>query len=408
MAKCFERIRRRPYATCKRRVDGLERTWRANFAARDAQGGLRGNNNTDLARAMRAWIAFRDEEEREKKEKEDDVKALEVRRRRLHELETERLGLTEVCRYDTRVVTEDEEIGPQGIETSERQPDDGDGLNPILVDDEPDVEPLHHTVVDPLEDLEPPKSKEQPSAADRIAPIVELLRKRQREEREESDIRREEQVLLNKRLAMMEEQVQMLSELITQNNPPPATPSPQGDVDMNNSAELNAEPDVEAETTARREPVHDTIVIDDAPAEDALEERPDAPLEPGTTAKSTSENTDTHTADDVADLAADEPPSTGPEDVDLDEHLSNEATGMPADVSMVDSAQSPGGPSAELENTTSISTNVNRSDGAQALGDAAAGSSTASTREANDAGILATVEDHAVETPRTTETTQSY
>lgn len=45
----------------------LERTWRANFAARAAQGGLHGNNNTDLARAMRAWIAFRDEEEREKK-----------------------------------------------------------------------------------------------------------------------------------------------------------------------------------------------------------------------------------------------------------------------------------------------------------------------------------------------------
>lgn len=42
----------------------------------------------DLARAMRAWIAFGDEEEQEKKEKEEDAKALDVRRRRLHELET--------------------------------------------------------------------------------------------------------------------------------------------------------------------------------------------------------------------------------------------------------------------------------------------------------------------------------
>jgi uncharacterized protein YecT (DUF1311 family) len=37
------------------------------------------NDNTDLGRAMRTWIAFRDEKERAKKEKEDDVKALDVR-----------------------------------------------------------------------------------------------------------------------------------------------------------------------------------------------------------------------------------------------------------------------------------------------------------------------------------------
>ena len=123
---------------------------------------------------MRAWIAFRDEEEREKKEKEEDARALDVRRRRLHELETERLGLTEVCRYDTRVITEDEEIGPQGIETDERQYPDGDDSNPILVDDE-----LDQTELDPLEDLEPPKPSEQPGAADQIAPIGELLRQRQ-------------------------------------------------------------------------------------------------------------------------------------------------------------------------------------------------------------------------------------
>lgn len=153
---------------------------------------------------MRAWIALKDEEEREKKEKEEDATALDIRRRRLHELETERLGLTEVCRYDTRVVTEDEEIGPQCFETNERQPADGGGSNPILVDDEPNAEPLHQTAVDPLEDLEPSKPTGHFTAADQIALIVELLRKRQREKREESDIRWEEQVLLNKRLAMME------------------------------------------------------------------------------------------------------------------------------------------------------------------------------------------------------------
>lgn len=206
---------------------------------------------------------------------------------------------------------------------------------------------------------------------------------------------------------MMEEQVQMLSKLITQHFSPPATPSLRGDVDMNNSAEVTAEPDVEVESTATREHVHDTIPIDDASAEDAPEDRPDAPLEPGTTAKSTGADTDTHTADEVADAAADERSPTGPEDVDVDEHLSNEATGMPADVSMVDSAEPPDGPSAELENTVSISTNVNRSDGAQASGDAAAGSPTASMREAIDARTRATDEDHAVEaTQRTTETTE--
>lgn len=67
-------------------MDLLEERWRANYAARDARGGLRGNNNTDLARALRARLAFRDEEEREKKEKEDDVQALDACRRWLHEL----------------------------------------------------------------------------------------------------------------------------------------------------------------------------------------------------------------------------------------------------------------------------------------------------------------------------------
>lgn len=106
---------------------------------------------------------------------------------------------------------------PQGIEMNERQTADGDNTSPLPIDDEPS-----ETVLDPLEDLDPPKPIEQPNAADQIATIVELLCKRQREERDEADIRREEQVLLNKRLAMMEEQVQMLSKLITQHNRPPA------------------------------------------------------------------------------------------------------------------------------------------------------------------------------------------
>jgi hypothetical protein len=47
---------------------------------------------------------------------------LDVRWRRLHELETERLGLSDVCRYEIRVVTEEVEIGLQGIETMNAHP----------------------------------------------------------------------------------------------------------------------------------------------------------------------------------------------------------------------------------------------------------------------------------------------
>jgi hypothetical protein len=160
----------------------LEERWRANFAARDAHRMHR--NTTDLARAMRTWIAFRDDEERAKKEKEDDVKALDVRRRRLHELETERLGLDDVCRYETRVLTEEEEIGPLGIETSERPPAAGDGSNPIPVDDDFGTEPPHQAELDPLSNIGVPKPNDQSNAADLLAPIVELLRTRHREERE--------------------------------------------------------------------------------------------------------------------------------------------------------------------------------------------------------------------------------
>jgi len=415
VAKSFERIRRRPYAMCKRRVEVLERTWRANFAARDVQGGLRGNNNTDLARAMRAWIAYRDDEQREKKEKEEDVKALDVRRRRLHELETERLGLTDVCRYETRVVTEDEEIGPQGIETNERQPADGDDSNPILLDDEPNGEPLQQTVVDPLEDLEPPKPAEQPNAADQIAPIVELLRKRQREEREEAEIRREEQILLNKRLAMMEEQVQMLSKLITQHNPPPTSPSPQVDVRSNKSVEVADGLGGVADTVATSEAVDDVIVIDDAPAQSALNEHTDASLEPGTTANSAGTDTDKHTTDEVADVAADErsdtshkpDASTGTEGADVDESILNEAADIPADVPMGNSDELAKEPAGGLETTTSFSMTGAGCEDARTADVVVTESSDTDTPEATETVTGAMDEDQAMETPRTTEATES-
>jgi hypothetical protein len=354
---------------------------------------------------MRAWLAFRDEEEREKKEKEDDARALDVRRRRLHELETERLGLTDVCRYETRVVTEDEEIGPQGIETNERQPADGHNANPIPIDDEPD-----QTELDPLEDLESPKPIEQPNAADQIAPIVELLRKRQCEEREEADIRREEQVLLNKRLAMMEEQVQMLSKLITQHNLPPTPPSPTMNVPTISSVEVAAEHDMEAETMATSESAHGIIVIDDAPAEDALGEHTGAPLEPGTTAKSTGAGTDMHAANEVAKVAADERSDTsiepgaskGSDDAGVDERVSNEAADISADVSMDDSAEPPDETLAELGTTTSIRTTDVQNDDTQATS-VASDSAAANAQKTIDAGTVATDKDQAMETPRTTD-----
>lgn len=218
--------------------------------------------------------------------------------------------LTDVCRYQTRVVTDEEEIGPQGIETNERQPADGDNTGPIPINDEPS-----ETVLGPLEDLDSPKPSEQPNAADQIAPIVDLLRKRQREEREEADIRREEQVLLNKRLAMMEEQVQILSKLITQHNHPPASPSPQVDMELNKSVEVADELEVVADTAATSEAVDDIIVIDDAPAQSDLDEHADTFLEPGTTANSVDKDEGTCTVDKVLDITADEHPDTSLEAV---------------------------------------------------------------------------------------------
>jgi len=378
----------------------LERNWRVWFAARDAQGGFRGNNNTDLARAMRSWIAFRDDEERQNREKEDDIKALEVRRRRLHELETERLGLTDVCRYETRVVVEDEEIGTRGIEVNERQPADGDDSNPILLDDEPNAEPPHQTMTDPLENLEPPKPNEQPSAADQIAPIVELLRKRQLEEREEADIRREEQVLLNK-LAMMEEQVQMLGRLITQHNHPLASASPQVDVAMDKSTEVSAVPEIEAEIAVTRQAAHDTIVIDDDSAENALEHLPDAPLASIATAGPVDANAIPHIGDKVAVVPAEERQGTSLEP-GASAVLVNKAAASPADVPMGNSTESPEKSPTRLETRASIGTTETENDALLVRRSTAAVSPTPNTQESIDALTGATDEDQAMESTKTT------
>jgi hypothetical protein len=214
VTRSFEKAIGWKFATGKRKMGSLEEQWRAKFAARDAESGLQGNNNSDLARAMRAWLAFRDEEELAKRGKEEDMRALDVRRERLHELETERLGLTEVCRYETMVGGEEEEIGPGGMEINGHEQSNGDRANPIAIEHDVDEEPRQRDK--PPGEMDPTDTEERSKPSYQIAPIVELLRKRQREEKEEADIRREEQVLLNKRLAMMEEQVQMLSKLITQ------------------------------------------------------------------------------------------------------------------------------------------------------------------------------------------------
>jgi hypothetical protein len=113
-----------------------------------------------------------------------------------------------------------------------------------------------------------------------VAPIVELLRKRQREEREEADIRREEQVLLNKRFAMMEEQVQMLSKLITQRKEKtqPAQPprSEVIDLDGDENESTVVPPRLEAGAGAvdasnrTEDPVEITEVCPDVPMPDVL------------------------------------------------------------------------------------------------------------------------------------------
>jgi hypothetical protein len=240
VTRSFEKAIGRKFASVKRKISSLEEQWRAKFAARDAHSGLQGNNNTELARVMRAWIAFRDEEERVKREKEEDGKALDVRRERLHELETERLGLADVCRYETMVVGEEEETEPQGVNT-------GDRPNPISFENAVDGEPQQTRPGDSLyRDLQLADSNDEPKRSDPVAPIAELLRKRQREEREEADIRREEQVLLNKRLAMMEEQVQILSKLMCKEKSQPVSPPRRANAVLNERTEVSTRLEADA------------------------------------------------------------------------------------------------------------------------------------------------------------------
>jgi hypothetical protein len=54
VTRSFEKAIGRKFATGKRKMESLEEQWRAKFAARDAESGLQGNNNSDLARAMRS------------------------------------------------------------------------------------------------------------------------------------------------------------------------------------------------------------------------------------------------------------------------------------------------------------------------------------------------------------------
>jgi uncharacterized protein YecT (DUF1311 family) len=352
VTRSFEKAINRKFASAKRKISTLEEQWRAKFAARDAQGGLQGNNNTELARAMRAWIAFRDEEERAKKEKEEDQKALDVRRERLHELESERLGLTDVCRYETTVIGEEEEVGPQGVDT-------GDRANPISLEDAANEEPQQSRPADSLyRDLEPTESNSKSRTSDPVAPIVELLRKRQREEREEADIRREEQVLLNKRLAMMEEQVQMLSKLITQREEKsqPAQP-PQSTVidldgDSNESTAVPTRPSADAgavdASNKTEAPVENTEVSPDVPM-------PDVPA--NTTSGSETATADTSKINDAPNETAEYSPNVSMnESADVpDETPADSGTEKPDDTveAQIDANDSPGtidaSPAAEVE-----------------------------------------------------------
>lgn len=259
---------------------------------------------------MRAWIDFRDDEERAKKEIEEDVKALDVRRRKLHELEIERLGQTDVCRYETTVVGEEEEIGPQGIETTVLPPTNSNTSHVDTPEDEGSAESRDRPSDFNLPvDLERSDSGKHPKATDQVAIIAELLRKRQRDEREEADIRREEQVLLNKRLAMMEEQMQMLSKLIkvnTQREDDPLPASPPRPIA--GSTNKDAEPAAGSGTGSGAAQTRDIVVIDDVSENTATtHDSGQSPIGPAPAvvpgdpggATSTVNGTTDHTADDT-------------------------------------------------------------------------------------------------------------
>lgn len=75
-----------------------------------------------------------------KKYKEEDSSALDERRKRLHQVETERLGLTDACNYETRVLTDEEEIatlssGSQGASSNWHAHTNGNRSNPISFDE---------------------------------------------------------------------------------------------------------------------------------------------------------------------------------------------------------------------------------------------------------------------------------
>lgn len=157
----------------------------------------------------------------------------------------------------------------------------------------------------------------------------------------------------------MAEQVQLLSELITQQNPLPASPSLTADLAMNKCADAPAGPQVETETAATSGAVHDVTLINDEPTENAMEERSDTSSEPGPVTKSA--DVDAHIEDEVADVGADgrtdklmEPDAiAGPDHTDIDNHGMNKAVDTPADVSTGNSVE----PIASgLETTTTIST----------------------------------------------------
>ena len=115
----------------------------------------------------------------------------------------------------------------------------------------------------------------------------------------------------------------MLSKLITQHNPPPTSPSPRGHMGTNVSTVTAAGRELRSETAATSQG-HSIIQIDDAPAEDALEEPTNAPLEPGNKAVPTDTDTDTHIADEDADVV-------GPDVADVDECTLDEAADVPRD-----------------------------------------------------------------------------
>lgn len=177
---------------------------------------------------------------------------------------------------------------------------------------------------------------------------------------------------------MMEEQVQLLSKLITQQNPLPASPSLTANLAMNKCADAPAGPQVETETVATSGAVHDIILIDDEPTENAMEERTDTSSEPGAVTKTA--DVDAHTEDEVADVGTDgrtdklmEPDAiAGPDHAEIDNHGMNKAVDTPADVFIGNSVETLAG---GLGTMTTISTTA--------------------------------IEDEALETSRTTQATET-